>query len=155
MLCVSTINHYILYPIELPWQIPGKCRLFHKPLLHSEIGDSWMRLGSGSWNRGPARRLGLQGHVDVFKDFTWRDPQEPFGRLNQVISRRAPMLPAERVSEGERLGELLSADQKASAIDIPIFRHKTSTPNFRLSASRALRAADFQSQEERRPSQLE
>jgi len=114
-----------------------------------------MRLGSGSWNRGPARWLGLQGHINVFKDFTWRDPQEPFGRLNQVISRRAPMLPAERVSEGERLGELLSADQKASAIDIPIFRHKTSTPNFRLSASWALRAADFQSQEERRPSQLE
>jgi hypothetical protein len=82
-----------------------------------------MRLASRSWNRGPARWLGLQGHIDVFKDLTRRDPQEPFGRLNQVISRRAPMLPAERVSEDKRLGELPGADQKASAIDIPIFRH--------------------------------
>lgn len=62
-----------------------------------------------------------QGHVHIFKNLAWRDSEQAFGGLDQIVSSCAAMLAAKRVGEDERLGELLCTNEKASAVDVPVF----------------------------------
>jgi len=48
--------------------------------------------------------------VDVLENFSGSDAASAVGRFDEVVAGAAVVLPSQRVEEGERLGELFSAN---------------------------------------------
>src|SRR5260370_40713296 len=67
-----------------------------------------------------AVNLRFHHDVHIFKNFSRRDAQEGIAGLHQVVSGESLMLATQRIGEHQRFGELLCADQKAGAVNVPI-----------------------------------
>ena len=77
------------------------------------------------------RRLGLsfgelgrflreQGDVDILEDLTGGDAEESIGGFDEIVTLRAGVLPAKRISEGDAGGELFGLNEEAGAVGDPL-----------------------------------
>jgi hypothetical protein len=82
-----------------------------RPLLHSNRRK--IDLCRGKW------------HVNVFEEDATGDTANAVRSFNEIVTGLTAMLATERVGERERMRKLTSADEKTSAINIPItfYRH--------------------------------
>jgi len=94
-------------------------------------GEAGFKIGCGDAGFQRKRATFVRrahGHVDVLKNHLWGNPPTAVGGLDQVVAGLAAMFPSEGVDECERLGELLSFDQEASAVDFPCGRRFSHVP---------------------------
>jgi len=108
--CKVSKGRFIENPLE-PWNLAlcdGAGAVFRRSAGHG-LGED-------------ARRsiILCQGHVDVFKEYSVRDPSHAVGRLDEVVAGAAGLFAAERVGKDERFRKLTSAHQKSGAVNGPL-----------------------------------
>ena len=93
-------------------------------ILLSEGGNHVSREQTSEFYREWPRIFGaIKRYIDVIEDRSRGNAARSIGGEHQVVPWAAGVLSSETVDEGERMVELLGANQKASAIRRPIVQH--------------------------------